>query len=129
MDGRWPGLGPMAADASSMRPWATRKRCGALPGSSRCCATRRYGCCEGLLEKRASEGAMHAIEVLYGRDGRGRGGVGVELLGAARRRARFRASVRRAHYRLAALAARFARQRGMGAELSRPARAHGDRVP
>src|SRR5262249_36943973 len=32
----------------------------------------------------------------------------------ARRRARFRASVRRAHYRVAALAARFARQRGAG---------------
>jgi hypothetical protein len=30
----------------------------------------------------------------------------------ARRRARFRASVRRAHFRFAALAARFARQRG-----------------
>jgi hypothetical protein len=36
----------------------------------------------------------------------------------ARRRARFRASVRRAHYRLAALAARFARQRGVRAAKS-----------
>ena len=36
---------------------------------------------------------------------------------AARRRARCRASVRRAHYRVAALAARFARQRGRRFEL------------
>src|SRR5262245_36663679 len=36
----------------------------------------------------------------------------------ARRRARFRASIRRAHYRVAALAARFARQRGGGRSLA-----------
>ncbi|SRR5712691_5803110 len=36
----------------------------------------------------------------------------VQIERSARRRARFRASVRRAHFRIAALAARFARQRG-----------------
>jgi hypothetical protein len=43
MGGRWLGRGPMGTGAYSIRRSATRRWCGAIPGSSSCCAMPHYG--------------------------------------------------------------------------------------